>query len=156
VIFALLAIAILISAIALFVSFKRRRDQNEIDRYSISPDELHALFDSGQPLHLYDVRQPLDLLVYTYIIPGSERIPPDDIIANPTLIPADQDAIVYCTCPSDRTSRHVLRRVLAMNITRIKFLRGGLAAWKERGFPVEAYDKPFRLDSATGPVPGRT
>jgi rhodanese-related sulfurtransferase len=147
VIFALLAVATLISATALFVSFKRRRDRDEIDRYSISPEELHTLMDSGQPVHVFDVRQPLDLLAYTYIIPGSQRIPPDDIIRNPALIRADQDAIVYCTCPSDRTSRRILRRALALKITRIKFLRGGLGAWKELGFPLEPYDEPFRLDS---------
>jgi rhodanese-related sulfurtransferase len=156
VILALLVLAVLISAIALFVWFKRRRDRDEIDRYSVSPEELHALLDSGQAVHLFDVRQPLDLLAYTSIIPGSQRIPPDDILANPTLIPADQDAIVYCTCPSDRTSRRVLRRVLAMNLTRVKFLRGGLAAWKERGFPLEPYTESFRLDSAIGPFHGRT
>ena len=151
-IFTLLAIAVLAAAIALFVSFKRRSNRNEIDRYSISPEELHALLDSGQPVHLFDVRQPLDLLAYTCIIPGSQRIPPDDIIANPTLIPADQDAIVYCTCPSDRTSRRILRLSLALKLTRIKFLRGGLSAWKERGFPLEPYEKPFRLDTAIGGV----
>ncbi len=144
---ALLLLAVL-AAVALFLLIKRRRDRDEINRYSISPEELHALFDSGQPVHLFDVRQPLDLLAYTYIIPGSQRIPPDDILANPTLIPADQDAIVYCTCPSDRTSRRILHRALSLNFTRLKFLRGGLAAWKERGFPLEPYDKPFRLDSA--------
>ena len=145
---ALFLFALLISAIALFVSFKRRRDRNEIDRYSISPEELHALLGSGQPVLLFDVRQPLDLLVHSQIIPGSQRIPPDDVLANPKLIPAGQDAIVYCTCPSDRTSRRILRRALALNLLRIRFLRGGLEAWKQRGFPLEVYDKPFRLDNA--------
>jgi rhodanese-related sulfurtransferase len=156
VIFALLILAVLATALALFVFLKRRRDREEIDRYSISPEELHTLLGSGQPVHLYDVRQPLDLLAYTYIIPGSHRIDPNDIEANPTLIPSDQDAIVYCTCPSERTSRRILRLALALNLTRIKFLRGGLRAWKERGFPIEPYDKPFRLDTAIGGVHGHS
>jgi rhodanese-related sulfurtransferase len=147
VILALLAIAVLISATALFVAFKRRRDRDEIERYSISPEQLHALLGSGQSVLLFDVRQPLDLLAHSQIIPGSQRIPPDDILRNPALIPAEQDAIVYCTCPSDRTSRRILHRALSQKFTRIKFLRGGLDGWKQRGFPLEAYDKPFRLDS---------
>ena len=146
--FALLILALLIASTALLLRFKRRRDRNEIDRYSISPDELHVLLNSGQSVLLFDVRQPLDLLAHSQIIPGSLRIPPDDILANPSLIPSDQDAIVYCTCPSDRTSRRILHRALSLHLTRIKFLRGGLAAWKERGFPLESYDQPFRLDTA--------
>ena len=144
----LLILAALIAVTALLLWLKHRRERTEIDRHSISPEDLHALLGSGQPVQLYDVRQPLDLLAHSQIIPGSQRIPPDELLANPTLIPADQDAILYCTCPSDRTSRRILRRALALHFNRIKFLYGGLAAWKERGFPLEPYDKPFRLDTA--------
>jgi rhodanese-related sulfurtransferase len=154
VILALLILAVLVAAIALFVFVKRRRDREELDRYSISSEELHALLISGQPVHLFDVRLPLDLLAYTYIIPGSQRIPPDDILTNPKLIPADQDAIIYCTCPSDRTSRRILRLARSLNFSRIKFLRGGLGAWKDRGFPVEPYTESFRLDTAIGELRG--
>jgi rhodanese-related sulfurtransferase len=56
--------------------------------------------------------------------------------------------VVYCTCPSDSTSRAVLHRALAMGFTRIKFLKGGLDGWRAKGYPVEPYDKPFRLDSS--------
>ena len=153
-IFALLTLAVLAVAVALFLMIKRRRDQNEIDRYSISPEELHGLLTSGHPVHLFDVRQPLDLLAYTYIIPGSQRIPPDDILSNPKLIPADEDAIIYCTCPSERTSRRILRLALSLNFTRLKFLRGGLDAWKARGFTVEPYTESFRLDTAIGEARG--
>jgi len=156
VIFVLLILAVLAAAVALFVSLKRRRDREEIDRYSISPEELHGRLTSGQQVHLFDVRLPLDLLAYTYIIPGSQRIPPDDILTNPKLIPADQDAIIYCTCPSDRTSRRILRLALSLNFSRIKFLRGGLGAWKERGFPVEPYTDSFRLDTAIGEARGHS
>ncbi|HEX4651601.1 MAG TPA: rhodanese-like domain-containing protein [Granulicella sp.] len=155
-IFALLVLAVLATVAALFVLIKRRREREEIDRYSISPEELHALMDSGQTVNLFDVRQPLDLLAYTYIIPGSQRIPPDDILANPKLIPSDQDAIIYCTCPSDRTSRRILHLTRSLNFTRIKFLRGGLGAWKERGFLVEPYTDSFRLDTAIREARGRS
>jgi rhodanese-related sulfurtransferase len=137
----------LIAGITLFLWIKRGRDRDEVARYSISPIELDALFRSGAPVLLYDVRVPLDLLAHSHIIPGSQRLAPSDILANPALIPSDQDVIVYCTCPSDRTSRRILRRALALHFTRIKFLRGGLEAWKAQGLPLETYDKPFRLDT---------
>ena len=50
---------------------------------------------------------------------------------------------MYCTCPSDKTSRAILRRALGLHFLRIKFLRGGLAAWKMNGYPVEPYKVLF-------------
>jgi rhodanese-related sulfurtransferase len=123
----------------------RVRAQREIERHSISPEDLHSLQSSGQEVLLFDVRQPLDLLAYPEIIPGARRIPPNEVIEKPSLIPSEKDAVVYCTCPSDKTSRLVLRRALALNIRRIKFLRGGLAGWKTKGYPVEPYREAFHL-----------
>jgi rhodanese-related sulfurtransferase len=96
-------------------------------------------------LLLLDVRQPLDLLAYPEILPGARRIPPDDALANPQEIPQDKDTIVYCTCPGEKTSRRILRKALSLGFTRIRFLRGGLAAWKSEGYPVDAYTESFQL-----------
>jgi rhodanese-related sulfurtransferase len=43
----------------------------------------------------------------------------------------------------------ILGKARALNFTNVKLLKGGLAAWKEKGYPVEPYDKPFRLDTAS-------
>ncbi len=64
-------------------------------------------------------------------------------------IPKDQDLFVYCTCPSDKTSREMTRRALALNFIKVRFLRGGLTAWKQKGYPVVPYTDTFRLDTAT-------
>lgn len=126
----------------------RARGRREMERYSISPEELHSLQSSGQGVLVFDVRLPLDLLAYPEIIPGAKRIPPTEVLEKPSLIPNDKDAVVYCTCPSDKTSRRVLRRALALRFRRIKFLRGGLAGWKAKGYPVEPYREVFHLYSA--------
>src|SRR5215475_14628462 len=131
----------------------RRRGQREIERYSVSPEDLHAQQSSGQEVLIFDVRQPLDLLAYPEIIPGAKRIPPNEVIENPLLIPSEKDSVVYCTCPSDKTSRMVLHRALALNIHRVKFLRGGLAGWKTKGYPVEPYREVFHLYAATRSLP---
>jgi len=94
---------------------------------------------------LFDVRQPLDLLANAEMIPGAKRIPPKEVLENPSLIPKERDSIVYCTCPSDKTNRTVLRPALALHFLRIKFLKGGLAAWKAKGYPLEPYKESFRL-----------
>jgi rhodanese-related sulfurtransferase len=124
---------------------KRTRNQREMERHSTTAEELHSLLASNREVLLFDVRQPLDLLAYPEIIPGARRIPPSEVLENPSLIPREKDTVVYCTCPSDKTSRTILRRALALQFFRIKFLKGGLAAWKANGYPVERYQEVFHL-----------
>ena len=141
------------SALALclliFLWVIRARRLREMERHSISPEELHSLQSSGQAVLVFDVRQPLDLLAYPQVIPGAKRIPTTEVLEKPSLIQSDQDAVVYCTCPSDKTSRRILRRALALGFRRIKFLRGGLGKWKAEGYPVEPYREIFHLYSAS-------
>jgi rhodanese-related sulfurtransferase len=141
--------AICVVVLLAAVLVKRTRDRNELEQHSITPEDLHTLLASNKEVALFDVRLPLDLLSNSVVIPGAKRIAPEEVISNPSLIPADRDSIVYCTCPSDKTSRVILHRALAVGFRRIKFLRGGLDGWKSRGFPVEPYDKPFHLSSGT-------
>ncbi len=128
----------------------RTRTRDELEQHGISAEALHSLLASKQDVLVFDVRQPLDLLAYPEIIPSAQRIPPDDVLAKPSLIPKEKDVVVYCTCPSDKTSREVLRRTLDRQYTRIKFLRGGLEAWKMKGFAVEPYKEVFHLHKSAG------
>ena len=143
--------AICVAAFCLLITIwiKRTREQNEMEQHSITPEALHTLLASNQEVLLFDVRQPLDLLADSEIIVGATRIPPKDLLENPTLIPKEKDSVVYCTCPSDKTIRAILHRALAMHFLRIKFLKGGLEGWKAMGYPVEPYQKPFHLDTGT-------
>jgi len=125
---------------------KRRLDQRELEQHSITPEALHALLVASREVLIFDVRQPLDLLADSEIIPGAKRLAPKEVIDDPSLIPREKDTVVYCTCPSDETARSILHRALALKFLRVKFLRGGLAAWKAKGYPVEPYNKPFQLD----------
>jgi rhodanese-related sulfurtransferase len=143
-----LAITTMCAAVLLAVVLaKRIRDRREMERYSITPEALDALIASEHEVLVVDVRQPLDLLGDSVIIPGAQWLAPEDVRANPSLLPKESDLVVYCTCPSDKTSRLVLHRALAMGFLRVKFLKGGLDGWRTKGFPVEPYTKPFHLDA---------
>ena len=144
----LTSISVAALCVLILVWIIRIQGQLELERYSITPEDLQSLKSSGREVLLFDVRQPLDLLAYPEIIPGAKRIPPKEVLEKPSLIPNGKDSIVYCTCPSDKTSRRVLRRALALQFRRIKFLRGGLAAWKAKGYPVEPYNELIHLDIA--------
>lgn len=141
----LVAIGIVVACLTVFVSVKHYRKESELEQHTISVDQLHSLLASHQKTFLFDVRQPLDLLAYPELIPGAQRIPPKEVLDNPSLIPRDQDVVVYCTCPGDKTSRIVLRRALLLGFSRIKLLSGGLSAWKAKGYEVEPYRESFRL-----------
>ena len=142
-----ICVAVLCSSIVLWI--KRTRDRRVMEQQSITPEELHTLLASNQEVLLFDVRQPLDFLVDSEIIPGAKRIPPREVLENTSLIPKDKDSVAYCTCPGDKTSRTITRQARAMHFYRVKFLKGGLAAWKAKGYPVELYQETFHLDTAT-------
>ncbi len=128
---------------------KAEKERREIERHSIEPEDLYKLLSAKRDVLLLDVRQPLDLLAEAEIIPGARRVPPKEIEQVSFSVPKDRDLFVYCTCPSDKTSREMTRRALALNFMKVKFLRGGLAAWKQKGYPVEPYRETFHLDTAT-------
>ena len=151
----LVAIGIAMACVLVLVFAKRSKDRSQLERHSISAEQLESLMASGQKVFLFDVRQPLDLLAYPELIPGAQRVPPDEVLKTPSLLPRDEDIVVYCTCPGDKTSRSVLHRALALGFTRIKFLTGGLAAWKGNGYPVEPYRESFRLSIPTVAPPAR-
>jgi rhodanese-related sulfurtransferase len=150
---ALTIVALVIWGWLAVIWIRRIKARREIERLSITPEALHELIVTHHDVLVLDARQPLDLLADSEIITGAQRISPQDAIDNPSLIPTDKELVVYCTCPSDKTSRAIALKAQALapnvDINRVKFLKGGLAAWKAKGFPVVPYDKTFHLDTGT-------
>src|SRR6266576_5879012 len=104
---------VLIFGIVRIVQLRNRR---ELERYSIDADELHALLESKKDIVVLDVRQPLDLLAHSEIIPGAVRVPPKEVMEQAALIPKDKDSVIYCTFDSENTSRMVVKSVLHLQI----------------------------------------
>jgi rhodanese-related sulfurtransferase len=151
-------LALIIAAIVIWswlavIWVKRIRARRAFERISITPEALHDLIVAHHDLLILDVRQPLDLLADSEIIEGALRFSPQDAIDNPGLIPTDKELVVYCTCPSDKTSRSIAFKAQSVapnvDVSRVKFLKGGLIAWKAKGYPVVPYDKTFHLDTGT-------
>ena len=142
-----IGVAIVVVAFAGFW-IKAARDRRELEQHSITPDELHQLIVAMKNPLIYDVRQPLDLLADSEIIPGAKRVPPKDLDNEAVQVSKDLELFLYCTCPNDATARLMSRRARAKHFTKAKFLRGGLAAWKAKGYPVEPYNEAFQLDTA--------
>jgi rhodanese-related sulfurtransferase len=137
---------VIVSVVGWYVIQLRAR--REVEAKSIEPEELYALLNAKQVL-LYDVRQPLDFLAHAEIIPGATRISPKDIAERTASFSRDQNSVIYCTGGDEETCKMVLGKARALNFTQVKLLKGGLAAWKDKGYPVEAYKESFQLDKAT-------
>lgn len=145
----ILAAAVTVVLLLATFAIRHTRVKDQLQRHSITVEELHKLLVSGEKVLLLDVRQPLDLLAHLEIIPGAKRIVPKvQLLENSTLMPKDEDSIVYCTCPGQKTSLLILRRALAKGYSRVKFLKGGFTAWKANGYPVEPYQEVFHLNDA--------
>ena len=145
---AVIIVAVAVLCFATIFWVKRTKNNRQLEGHSISAEELHSSISSGSKVLVFDVRQPLDILAYPELIPGAQRVPPEEVLQKPSIIPRDQDVVVYCTCPAEKTSRAVLRRALAVGLTRVKFLRGGLAGWKGMGFPVEPFSGTLAFSPA--------
>ncbi len=149
----LIVAAIVIWSALAVIWVRKLKERREIQGLSITPEELHDLLAAHHNILVIDARQPLDLLTDSEIIEGAQRISPQDAMENPSVIPRDKELVVYCTCPSDKTSRAIVLKAQGVlphpDTARVKFLKGGLAAWKARGYPVVPYDKTFHLDTGT-------
>jgi len=142
-------VAVVVALLLLVVwRLKVAKKRRELLEHCVEAETLHDLLEPPQKVMVFDVRQPLDVLAYSEMIPGAKRIAPKEVLMNPALIPKEQDVVIYCTCPGEKTSWEILRQVQVHNYTRLKLLHGGLAAWKAKGYAVERYMDSFRLDSA--------
>jgi rhodanese-related sulfurtransferase len=144
----LMPIIVVMVIFVLLLTWKRRRDtRRRLQEHSITAERLYQTLGAGGSLVVLDVRLPLDFLTDNEIIPGARRTAPSEIIAQPNLMAKEDDYVLCCTCPGDRTSEIVLERALKLGFPKINVLTGGLNAWKEKGYPVELYEKPFHLDT---------
>jgi len=91
-------VAVCAVALSLLVWSKRRRDIHQMQRHSITPEALYALLASHRDVLVFDVREPLDVLVESEIIPGAIRLAPREVRDNPSLM--QKKKIRWCTVPA--------------------------------------------------------
>lgn len=135
VVFLLLLVALLVARIWLRQSFLRR-----VRTLRLDPEDLKAMLDRGEDVYIVDLRHPLDYLPDPRVLPGAIRMQPNDLVRQNAEIPRDRDVVLYCTCPSEATSARMALTMRRLGIERIRPLRGGFDAWKERGYPLIEVD----------------
>jgi rhodanese-related sulfurtransferase len=126
--------------LVLYLGGKRIRHRRLLDRLriaGITAEELRERLASPQPVAVIDLRHPLDFETDPYTIPTALYIPAEDLPQRHAEIPRDRDVVLYCTCPDEVTSAKEALRLRRRGIKRVRPLRGGFAAWRAAGLPVD-------------------
>lgn len=129
------------ASLALYIAYKfihRYLLLRELRIARISADELKQLLDGGEALVIVDLRQPLDVEADPYSIPGAIRMAVEELTHWHHEIPRDRDVILYCACPNEATAARMALLLRRSGITRVRPLAGGVLAWRERNYPLEA------------------
>jgi rhodanese-related sulfurtransferase len=103
---------------------------------TISPRDLAARHQSGDPVDLIDVRTPVE---YREVhCPFARNVPLSDL--DPKAVMAARtgaaDAPLYVICKSGSRGRQACERFLAAGFANVVNVAGGTSAWVECGLPV--------------------
>ena len=89
---------------------------------------LGELLKAGEPPLLLDVREAWEFDQGS--LPGARNVPLGDVLAQAASVGRDRDVVVFCSVgPRGERAVELLREA---GIDRVKNLRGGLAAWREK------------------------
>lgn len=134
------AVLLIVVLAAIYVAVRwlqRWRFRKMLEMVRISPDELHALIESGAAPVIIDVRADSSRQLQPQRIPGAMLY---DMSSNDHPIEIDgpdREIIVYCACPNEASAVMLARTLMSRGFKRVRPLHGGIDAWVERGYGVE-------------------
>ena len=104
---------------------------------TITLDELTRRQAAGQVAELWNALT--DAYFTGEMIPGSRRVPVDQVGRELARAPLPKDAaiVVYCSGPACPNSRDAGAKLVAFGYTNVAVFEGGLEAWKAAGRPIE-------------------
>ncbi len=104
----------------------------------ITAEGLKQMMDNNHELLVVDLRGALDHEADPYTIRGALRMTTDELEQRHHEIPRYQDVILFCACPNEVTAARMALMLRSKGITRVRPLVGGIDAWREKGFPLDA------------------
>jgi rhodanese-related sulfurtransferase len=100
---------------------------------AVRPADLKAVIERGGGPRILDVRRAADFDAGDAVIPDSDRRDPEQIDAWAATLDRSRPVVVYCV-RGGSVSRGVAEALRERGID-ARFLEGGIAAWREAGFP---------------------
>lgn len=111
----------------------------ELRMARMTVDELKGMMDNGHDVFVVDLRGALDHEADPFTIPGALRMTAEEIEKRHSDIPRHRDVILFCACPNEATAAQMALLLRRNGITKVRPLAGGINAWRERNFPLEAH-----------------
>ena len=136
-----IALPLLLALLAAYIAFKwweRRRLFKMLRMARIGVDELWQLMQQGASPLVVDVRSGIARKLEPRGIPGALALEMESIGARLGHLPVDREIILYCTCPNEESAAHVARLLMDQGYKRVRPLQGGLDAWVDAGYALEA------------------
>jgi membrane protein DedA with SNARE-associated domain/rhodanese-related sulfurtransferase len=134
---AIVIILVLLGAYILFRWQERRRFMRALDMARISASELHQQMSRDPPPLVLDVRTQTGRSLELRRIPGALHVPVHEVERQIGSFSRDRDIVLYCTCPNEASAAQAARLLIGNGFSRVRPLRGGLAAWIDAGYAVE-------------------
>lgn len=137
-------IALLGIAIVAFVAaklLKRRALIRELRSARITVAELKELVDHGPAPVIIDALAPASRQ-REGMIPGAIPVETLRLESGRSGVAFDAEVIVYCACPNEASAARIAQQLIRMGCIRVRPLTGGIFAWKDAGFDVEAVAEP--------------
>ncbi len=131
-------VAALVAAYIGYKYYQRRRLLHELRVARITAEELRKKQEAGEPLLILDVRSTAELDRDRTMIQGALHITIDDVERRRHEFPADRDIVFYCACPNEVSAAKAAMVLHRKGFTRVRPLLGGINAWRERNYPLDA------------------
>jgi len=148
-------LGLIAAVIILFIGFKywqRQRLLRELRMARVTVDELHQKQEAGEEVVILDLRSSAALEEDPTLIRGAIHVSLDTLEKRQQEIPRDRDVVVYCSCPNEVTSARVALLLRRKGFTRVRPLLGGIDAWRQQNYPMDAF--PPAMSTATSTSSG--
>jgi membrane protein DedA with SNARE-associated domain/rhodanese-related sulfurtransferase len=150
---AALVLLLLLAAYIAYRWWERRRFYAALNMARISVGELRQQIEAGAAPLIVDVRSATAQTLELRRIPGALNVPVQDAARHLSQLPRDREIILYCTCPNEASAAKVARLLMNSGFQRVRPLKGGLEAWIEAGYSVEAFPAPAPGGADPSPTP---
>ena len=135
---ATLALVLIALAVALAFRTRARREwRSRVQSSRVTSQELYTSIERGDHPVIVDLRHPLDMLTDPEMIPGAIRLTREELSEVHRDLFEAGPIVLYCTCPSDESSARMAHELETKGVGRVRWLLGGLATWKQMGYPLE-------------------
>jgi len=126
---------LIVVSIAGYAALVGRRWQR--NRFRIGPYEVARLLEGNDPPAILDVRLAGAYDQSPVRIPRSTRVDPTEFDDKAPDIDRSRMIVAYCSCPDEMTSARLAHRLNGLGYTKVRVLKGGLAAWANAGLALE-------------------